>query len=361
MKKRVLVAMSGGVDSSVAAAKCVEMGCECIGVTMKLYDSGAEDCAGVHSCCTLSDTEDARRVAFSLGMRYYVFNFQSDFAAQVIDRFVSVYEGGGTPNPCIDCNRYMKFDKLYQRAQLLECDAIATGHYARVSLDEETGLYRLLRAKNPAKDQSYVLYFLTQAQLRHTLFPLGEFTDKQEVRAAAADYGFVNAAKPDSQDICFVTGGSYADFIEQYTGRPSLPGRFLDADGNVLGEHKGLIRYTIGQRRGLGLALKRPMYVGRKNVEENTVLLTDKAGLYTDRLTACDFNWIAGQPPAGTVRATARTRYHGEETAAAATPLPDGRVEVHFDRPQRAVAVGQAVVLYRGEECLGGGVIECVD
>ncbi|MGI6270278.1 MAG: tRNA 2-thiouridine(34) synthase MnmA [Candidatus Howiella sp.] len=358
MKKRALVAMSGGVDSSVAAARSVEMGFDCIGVTMKLYDHPQDDHAGTRVCCTLEDTMDARRVAFSLGMRYYVFNFQTDFAAQVMDRFVSVYESGGTPNPCIDCNRYMKFDKLYRRARLLDCDVVVTGHYARVVREEGSGLFRLLRAKNRAKDQSYVLYFLTQKQLRHTLFPLGDFADKREVRALAASYGFANAEKPDSQDICFVPAGGYADFIEAYTGRRYPHGSFVDADGAVLGEHRGIIRYTVGQRRGIGLALQTPMYVRSKDTASNTILLSGEEGLYSDRLLAADFNWIAGNPPDGPVRATAQIRYRGEETTVTAIPLSDGRVEVRFDRPQRAVTAGQAVVLYDGEVCLGGGVIQ---
>lgn len=358
--KKVLVAMSGGVDSAVTAAVLCRAGYECTGVTMKLYGGAEEEetisCSS-RTCCTLADVEDARAAAFGLGMRFYVFNFTDDFAAQVIDRFVAGYEAGETPNPCIDCNRYMKFEKLYQRARALGLDAIATGHYARIEQDGATGRWLLKKARCAAKDQSYVLAFLTQEQLAHTLLPLGQFESKEQVRALAGQLGLSNAQKPDSQDICFVRGGDYAQFIRGYTGKDYPAGPFVDGEGRVLGLHKGMIGYTIGQRKGLGLALPQPMYVKGKRLADNAVVLGRAEELYSGRLVARDFNWIPFQAPQGPVRVQARTRYHGPEAPATARVLADGRVEVVFDIPQRAVTPGQAVVLYDGDLVVGGGTI----
>ena len=412
-EKKVLIAMSGGVDSSVAAALMVQEGYQCIGCTMKLlnqrkaFDDGhvchanapdhfeAANSAGErggsetsgkagavcrsdgsegiqgedggdygrtersgHTCCSLDDVEDARFVARKLGMPYYVFNFAEDFSEKVIERFVRIYQAGGTPNPCIDCNRYMKFERLYRRSRELGCDAVVTGHYARIRFDEESGRWQLLRSKNPDKDQTYVLYSMTQEQLAHTLFPLGEFSDKEEVRGMADRYGFVNSRKPDSQDICFVQNGKYADFIESWTGKRAAHGDFVDENGTVLGEHKGLIRYTIGQRRGLGLALPAPLYVSRIDPEKNQVVLTPEDRLYSARLVAEDFNWILTPPPSGSViEVSAKPRYRAREAAAFARILDGGKVEILFHEPQRALTVGQAVVLYQGDLVVGGGTI----
>ena len=356
-QKTALIAMSGGVDSSVAAALTLEAGYRCIGATMKLHD-GDPDTVREKACCTLADAEDARQVCRKLGIPYHVFDHTAEFGREVIDRFVSAYERGETPNPCIDCNRYMKFSRLYERARLLGCDKIVTGHYCRIVLDPAAGRYRLLKAKNLDKDQSYVLYFLTQEQLAHTLFPLGDLESKEEVRLIAERHGFLNARKRDSQDICFVENGKYADFIRRRTGHDYPPGDFVDREGHVLGQHRGIIGYTIGQRRGLGLSLPAPLYVCRKDVPHNAVVLSPEDGLYSTALTADEVNWIAGQPPAGPIRARARTRYSAKEAPATVTPLPDGRITVTFDTPQRAVTVGQAVVLYDGDEVLGGGRVE---
>lgn len=442
-KKKVLIAMSGGVDSSVAAALMVQEGYECIGCTMKLLDASVTDLtekaseisagteAGVsvtgfggtvpgekgsagscsakagssgtdssapHTCCSLDDVEDARSVARKLGMPYYVFNFTSDFGEKVIDRFVRIYQAGGTPNPCIDCNRYMKFGRLFLRAQELGCDKVVTGHYARTCFDEKTGRWQLLRSKNRTKDQTYVLYAMTQEQLAHAAFPLGEFEGKEEVRQMAERYGFVNSHKPDSQDICFVPKGKYADFIEGRTGQKAPYGDFVDEEGHVLGEHKGLIRYTIGQRRGLGLALPAPLYVQKIDTENNQVVLTPEERLFSRRLIAEDFNWIwtpdwekewsqqtpessgsgaealsgrtrsvfsetaedcgADTPPVGyTCEVTAKPRYRAKEAEATARVLDGGKVEILFHEPQRALTIGQAVVLYMGEKVAGGGTI----
>ena len=354
MTKKALIAMSGGVDSSLAAWLTKNAGFECMGCTMKLYDNEDVGLTRGHTCCSLDDVEDARSVAYKIGMPYYVFNFRDDFRRTVISRFVSSYEQGITPNPCIDCNRYMKFDKLFERAMELGCDYVVTGHYVRI--EERDGEYFLKKALDETKDQSYVLYSLTQQQLAHTMFPLGSMR-KAEVRKLAEEHHFINASKPDSQDICFVPDGDYGAFLERYTGRQYEPGAFLDTEGNVLGTHRGTVRYTIGQRKGLGIAFGKPMYVKSIDVPNNTVTLAEEQELFSDTLTADEFNWISGRAPSAEVRCRAKIRYRHPEQDAAAYPLPDGRVKVVFDRPQRAVTPGQAVVLYDGDIVLGGGRI----
>ena len=347
MSKKALIAMSGGVDSSVAAAKMVEAGYDCLGVTMRLHDGD--------NCGAAKEAEDAKKIADTLGFPFAVADLRQMFAERVMDRFVTAYEEGDTPNPCIECNRYMKFGALMDYAKEQGCDTLVTGHYARVEYDGEK--YRLKKAVNLAKDQTYVLYFLTQEQLAHIVFPLGEMESKDQIRGIAAEYGFVSAHKADSQDICFVPDGKYADFIRQRTGKEYPAGDFVNAEGKVLGQHKGLIHYTIGQRRGLGLALPAPLYVRSKDRENNTVLLTPESELYTTRLVADGFNWVDGVVPSAPIRVTARTRYNAKEADATVTALPDGKAEVVFDAPQRAVTTGQAVVLYDGEYVVGGGRI----
>ncbi len=355
---KALIAMSGGVDSSAAALCMQRDGCTCIGVTMKLYDNEEIGTGQGSTCCSLDDVEDARAVCYRLGITHYVVNLKEEFSRMVIDRFVRAYERGDTPNPCIDCNRFMKFSRLFDKARILDCDVVVTGHYARTAYDEKKGVWQLKKARNTAKDQSYVLYFLDQAMLSRVRFPLGEFEDKEQIRQMAEAEGFVNARKRDSQDICFVPDGDYTAFIENRTGISHPPGNFVDASGRVLGQHRGLVRYTIGQRRGLGLALPAPLYVRSKNYRDNTVLLTPEKELYTRELTAGDFNWIQGKPPEEAVRCTARPRYRAPEAPAVAVPLSDGSVRVIFDEPQRAITTGQAVVLYDGENVLGGGTIQ---
>ena len=357
MNNKALIAMSGGVDSSVSAALMIEKGYDCIGVTMKLYENETIGMEKESTCCSLSDTEDARTVCNRLGMDYYVLNFKEDFASCVIERFVAAYEAGDTPNPCIDCNRFMKFERLYRRARELDCDTIVTGHYARIE-QGENGRYLLKKSKNTAKDQSYVLAFMTQEQLAHTQFPLGEYETKDEVRAVAEQYHFVNARKHDSQDICFVPDGDYAAFLERYTGQPMQPGNFVDEQGHVIGRHKGAARYTIGQRKGLGISAETRLFVSGKNMAENTVTVGLESALFHSSLLADEWNWIAAPPAVGQpLPCTARTRYHQPERPATATLLPDGRVRVDFAAPQRAIAPGQAVVLYNGESVIGGGTI----
>lgn len=356
MSEKALIAMSGGVDSSVSAALMCEKGYDCVGVTMKLHGNESVEISDEKSCCTSSDIEDAKSICENLGMNFYLYDFTDDFKEKVIEKFIKSYEIGSTPNPCIDCNRFMKFNRLYKTAQELGCDFIVTGHYARIEFDEEKNRWLLKKSKNTVKDQSYVLYFLSQEQLKHTKFPLGEYESKDSVRKIAEKFGFINASKHDSQDICFVPDGDYAAFIERITGKNYPNGNFIDSDGNILGEHKGIIRYTIGQRKGLGLALPAPMYVRKKDLENNTVILTDEKALYSNELIATDFNWII-EKPTEPIKVTAKPRYRAREASATVTLLSDGNVKVVFDEPQRAITKGQAVVLYNGDVVVGGGTI----
>jgi len=351
---KALIAMSGGVDSSVAAYLMKEAGYECIGCTMRLYENEDAGVSRDQTCCSLDDVEDARSVAYRLGMPYYVFNFSDDFKEKIICKFINSYEMGRTPNPCIDCNRYMKFEKLHERAKILGCDKVVTGHYARIEHDGER--YLLKKAVDESKDQSYVLYSLTQKGLAHTAFPLGSLC-KSETRKIAEEHGFINAHKPDSQDICFVPDGDYARVIELNTGKKYEPGDFVDKQGNVLGRHRGIINYTIGQRKGLGISAAAPLYVCSIDTKNNTVVLGDDKDLYSDTLEADEFNWISGVVPASPVRCRAKIRYRQKEQPATAYPIGDAMVKIVFDEPQRAITPGQSAVLYDGDVVLGGGTI----
>lgn len=357
MCNKAIIAMSGGVDSSVAAFLMKERGFECIGVTMKLFHNEDIGIPRDHSCCSLDDVEDARSVADSLGMPYFVFNFSDRFNEDVIDRFITAYENGMTPNPCIDCNRYLKFDKLFHRAKELDFEYIVTGHYARVEYDENSGRYLLKKAIDSDKDQSYVLYSMSQDQLAHTIFPLGGMT-KPEVRKIADAQGFVNAHKHDSQDICFVQNGSYADFIEQRTGKIYPDGDFVDTNGNILGRHRGIIRYTIGQRKGLGLALPEPMYVCGFDMVKNTVILGRNEELFSKSLSAKNINLISVSSIDEPMRIKAKIRYRQAEQWAVARQTDEDTLAIEFDEPQRAITRGQAVVLYDGDVVVGGGTIQ---
>lgn len=352
MAKRVMVAMSGGVDSSAAALLLQQQGYDCVGALLKLYDG--ETAEG--GCCSASDAEDARSVATRLNMSFYVFNETERFRRDVMDVFVAEYRAGRTPNPCIDCNRCLKFGVLLDRALTLGYDYIATGHYARVSY--EGGRFHLLRGKDPRKDQSYVLYQLTQEQLSHLLLPVGEY-DKRTVRALAAEAGLGNAEKPDSQDICFVPDRNYVNFLREYGGLAMEEGDFVDKSGRVLGRHQGHVAYTTGQRKGVDVNAPEPLYVVSKDVVHNTILLGENADLYSSALLAVHLNWIEPAPDAP-LRVTARTRYREREGGATVTPNADGTARVEFDMPQRAITAGQAVVFYDGERVVGGGTIEAV-
>lgn len=345
--------MSGGVDSSVAAALMLRSGYECVGVTMKLFDS--EDLtAPLSGCCSLSDVEDAKAVAFHLNMPHYVLNFADDFKELVIRNFVETYENGGTPNPCIECNRYLKFEKLLQRARRLEFDYIATGHYAQI--EQSGGRFILKKALDAKKDQSYVLYMLTQEQLARTVFPLGDLT-KEKVRELAAKSGFMNAAKSDSQDICFAPDRDYAAFIEKWRGKAAPCGDIVDLDGRVVGRHRGLIRYTIGQRRGLGLAYGMRVYVTAKSAENNTIMVGRDESLWARGLVAVSINLIVCDRLDKPLRVTAKTRYLQQEQSAMVEQTGTDELRVVFDEPQRAITPGQAVVLYEGDAVVGGGTI----
>jgi len=355
MMDKVMIAMSGGVDSSVAAFLLKEQGYDCAGVTMKLFDNDDIGLDGDDSCCSARNAEDARRAACAIGMPHFVFNMSREFEKRVIDKFIAEYMAGRTPNPCIDCNRSVKFEKLLERILAAGYDLMATGHYARVE-PGPSGRYLLRKAADESKDQSYVLYSMTQEALARTLFPLGELR-KPQVREIAARQGFRNASKRDSQDICFVPGGDYADFIARRIGRAFGTGNFLDESGNVIGVHKGAIRYTIGQRRGLGMGFSKRMFVVAKDCERNAVTLGGKDSLYVKSLYADGVNLIAAETLKGTVRVTARVRYGRNEAAATAEMTGNDTIRVEFETPQIAIAPGQAVVLYDGNVVLGGGTI----
>ncbi len=347
MKKKALIAMSGGVDSAVAAYLMQRQGYDCMGAMLRLR-RGADG-----QCGSDADAADANAIADRLGIPFAVYDFSEKFQEAVVASFVRSYEEGATPNPCILCNQYLKFGSLFEVAADLGADCLVTGHYARIAL--ENGGYQLKKGKTANKDQSYVLYNLTQAQLAHTCFPLGDRT-KEEVRAIAEAMGFVNARKKDSQDICFVPDGDYAGFIRRATGKTYPEGNFVDENGKILGRHKGIIHYTIGQRRGLGVSGGKPLYVQEIDPTANTVALSENAGLFQRGVLAKAFNWIAGRAPEEAIRVRARARYHHPEQWATAKVAQDG-VQIVFDEPQRALTKGQSVVLYDGETVLGGGII----
>ena len=347
---RALIGMSGGVDSSVAALLMKQAGYECIGATMRLYDNPTEE----STCCSLEDVEDARAVAAKLGIRHYAFNFTEDFDRQVMRKFADSYERGLTPNPCIDCNRYLKFDRLLRRALELGCDWVVSGHYARIR--QEKGRYLLYKAVDSAKDQTYFLACLNQQQLSHIQFPLGELT-KTQVREIAAEHGFVNARKRDSQDICFVPGGDYGEFLQRYTGKVYPQGDFLDLQGNVVGRHRGAACYTKGQRKHLGLAMGAPVYVCGKDMAQNTVTVGPNEALFSPALRANNWCWYPFEALEKPQKVTVKTRHSQFEQPGTVYPEENGFARVEFDAPQRAVTPGQAVVLYDGDMVVGGGTI----
>ncbi len=352
-KEKCLIAMSGGVDSSVAAHIVKENGYDCIGATMKLIGTQIP-IDEAHKCCSLDDIEDAKKVCAELGIVHYVYDFSEHFAKKVVDKFVHAYETGATPNPCIECNRFLKFERLFKEAQNLGCDKIATGHYARV--EKQNGRYVLKKALDASKDQSYVLYSLTKEQLAKVVFPLGNML-KDDVRSIAEEKSLTSASKSESQDICFVKGEDYTDFIRKYTKKDYPAGNFVDTDGNVLGTHKGIISYTVGQRKGLGLALPAPLYVRQINTCDNTVVLCPNEDLFSTTLTATDINFTAVDDLYTPMRVMAKIRYRHTPAYATAVQLDENTIRVTFDAAQRAITKGQAVVLYDGDTVIGGGTI----
>jgi tRNA-uridine 2-sulfurtransferase len=352
---RIVVAMSGGVDSSVAAALLAQQGHDVIGLSMQLYDQ-TDGQRQFGSCCTLDDLYDARRVAASLGIPHYIVNFEQKFHETVVSDFFREYAAGRTPIPCVHCNGDLKFATLVERAAGFGAERVATGHYARVERDEATGRYRLLRGVDPAKDQSYFLFTLTQAQLAHALFPLGAL-DKTAVRAQARTLALAVAEKPDSHEICFVPGGDHAAFLEQHGIRAS-GGEVRDLSGRVVGTHTGVHQFTVGQRKGLGLSSRIPLYVVGIDADANAVTVGPRAALEKRELTASGVNWISGHAPASGARITAQIRHRHKEAWATIAPADGDRVAVIFDEPQAAIAPGQALVMYSGDEVVGGGWID---
>lgn len=351
---KVMVAMSGGVDSSVAAALLKEQGYDVTGITIKLWPKYIDPSEDTGGCCSLAAVEDARRVAQILDIPYYVLNMQKEFQEQVIDRFTDEYKLGRTPNPCIECNRSIKFGRLLEKAVQLGMDYVATGHYARII--REDGGARLFRGRDMDKDQSYALYALDQDMLRKILFPVGEYR-KDEIRALAAKYGLRIANKPDSQEICFIPDNNYKEFLMAHGGVRQKPGNIVDIKGNVLGTHTGIYNYTIGQRKGLGLAAGEPLYVVDLNPEDNTVVVGSNTDVFSSVFTVTDFNWISGGAPAKQFTAGVMIRYNSKSHPAEISLETENRVRVEFNQPQRAVTPGQSAVVYKDEEVLGGGII----
>ena len=344
MNKRVLLGMSGGVDSAVATYLLKKNGYEVIGVTMSLCTDNSED------------IKDAKRIASRVGIEHITVDFSVDFKKKVVDNFIKCYKDGGTPNPCVECNKFIKFGKMFELADEMNAHFIATGHYARIECDEN-GKYVLKKAKDLLKDQTYVLYNLTEDKLKRILFPLGDLS-KAEAREIAEAQGFVNAHKKDSQDICFVPDGKYAEFIEKTTDETFPDGNFVTTDGTVVGRHSGIIRYTIGQRKGLGVAFGHPIFVLSKNVEDNTVVLGENEKLFSTSLTAHDVNLINLDKFSEPTRVLAKIRYNQTEQPASVISIGEGRMRIDFDMPQRAVSKGQSVVLYDGDVVVGGGIID---
>lgn len=357
MSKRVMIGMSGGVDSSVAAYLLKQQGYDVIGVTMKLWQDDDDDLIeNEGGCCSLAAVEDARRVADKIGIPFYVLNFRDVFEKKVIEPFIDEYLNGRTPNPCIACNKHIKFDDFYKKARQIGCDYVATGHYAKIEKDEETGRYQLKKSVTDKKDQTYALYNLTQEQLEHTLLPIGDY-EKDKVREIAKEMGMDVHNKPDSQEICFVKDNDYAGYVKKHSKKRIEDGYFVDTKGNVLGRHKGIIHYTIGQRKGLGIAFGKPMFVVDIDPVKNTVILGGNEDIFNKGLIATDVNLISIDKIEEPIRVQAKIRYSAKPSPATVYKQDENSIKIVFDEPQRAITKGQSVVMYDGDLVVGGGII----
>ena len=357
MAKKALIAMSGGVDSSVAAYLMKEAGYDCIGVTMKLYDNEDIGMEREKTCCSLSDIEDARSVCVKLGIPYYVFNFKDDFKEKVIDNFISCYQKGMTPNPCIECNKYLKFGFMYEKAKELGCNYIATGHYAKTEYSEKYQRWVLKKSKAGKKDQSYVLWNIPKDLIEHVLFPLSDFESKDEIRAIARAHDLKVANKPDSEDICFVPDGNYKKFLENNSDIKPKKGNIVTTKGEILGKHNGLYNYTIGQRKGLGISYKEPLFVVGLNKEKNEVIVGVKDEIYKKEMYVTDINLLLFDEIKEKMKVNVKTRYSSKEEPATIQMIDNNTMKVEFENPVARITPGQSAVFYLDDIVVGGGKI----